>query len=137
MRFDSLSADPFGHADLAVRNTGIPNVARLTSWRKHHRPAAARAAAMLAFAAGLLVAVVGAWVADEPARPRTDTVRFQPVAEQFAPPNQPDLSASNARFIDQLYRELVGPPAAISWSSRRPATPNDAAAESVRRWGSR
>jgi hypothetical protein len=143
MRFDSLSADPFGHADLAVRNTGIPNVAPLTSWRKHHRPAAARAAAMLAFAAGLLVAVVGAWVADEPARPRptierprTDTVRFQPVAEQFAPPNQPDLSASDARFIDQLYRELVGPPAATSSSSRRPAAPSDAAG-SVRRWGPR
>ena len=144
MNFDSLSADPFGHSDLAVKNAGIPNVAPLTSWHKHHRPAAARAAAMLAFAAGLLVAALGAWAADEPARLRptveragTDIVRFQPTAEQLAPPNQPDIGASDARFIDQLYRELIGPPPATSSNSRRRAAPNDDAAGSVRRWGPR
>ncbi len=144
MNFDRLSADPFGHSDLAVKNAGTPNLAPLTSWHKHHRPAAARAAAMLAFAAGLLVAALGAWAADEPARPRptveragTDIVRFRPTAEQFAPPNQPDISASDARFIDQLYRELIGPPPATSSSSSRRAAPNDDAAGSVRRWGPR
>ena len=145
MNFDDLSADPFGHTDLAVKYAGIPNVTPLTSWDKHHRPAAARTAAMLAFAAGLLVAALGAWAADELARPRptveragTDIVHFQPIAEQFAPPNQPDISASDARFIDQLYRQLISPPPpATSTSSRRRAAPNDAAAGSVRRWGPR
>jgi hypothetical protein len=126
MRFDSLSADPFGHRDLAVKN------------------AAARAAVMLAFAAGLLVGALGAWAADEPARPRptveragTDIVRFQPTAEQFAPPNQPDISASEGQFIDQLYRQLIGPPPATSSSSRPRPAPNGDAAGSVRRWGPR
>jgi hypothetical protein len=144
MNVDSLCADPFGHSDLAVKNVGIRHVAPLTSWRKRHRPAAARAAAMLAFAAGLLVAALGASAADQPARPRptveqtgTDIVRFQPTAEQFAPPNQPDIGASHARFIDQLYRELIGPPPATSSSSRRRPAPNGDAAGSVRRWGPR
>ena len=144
MNFGSLSADPFGHTDLAVKNPGIANVAPLKSWHKHHRPTAAHAAAMLAFAAGLLVAALGAWAADEPARPRptaeragTDIVRFQPTAEQFAPPNQPDISASDRRFIDQLYRELIGPARATSSSSRRRPVPNGDAAGSVRRWGPR
>jgi hypothetical protein len=144
MTFDSLSADPFGHTDLAIKNAGIPNVAPLTSWHKHRRPATACAAAMLAFAAGLLVAAVGTWAADEPARPRpsveragANSVRFQATAEQFAPPNQPDISASDARFIDQLYRELIGPPSAASSSSRLRAAPNNGAAGSVRRWGPR
>lgn len=144
MNSGSLSADPFGHTDPAVKNAGIPNVAPLTSWQKHHHPAAARAAAMLAFAAGLLVAALGAWAADEPARPRpnaeranADIVRFQPTADQLAPPNQPDIGSSSARFIDQLYRELIGPPVATSSSSRRRAAPNDDAAGSVRRWGPR
>ena len=144
MNLDSLSADAFGNTDLAVTNAGIPNVAPLTSWHKHRRPVAAGAAAMLAFALGLLVAALGAWAADEPARPRptveragTDVVRFQPTAEQFAPPNQPDLSSRGARFIDQLYRELIGPPSPNSSSSRGRAAPNDGAAGSVRRWGPR
>jgi hypothetical protein len=126
MRFDSLSADPFGHRDLAVKN------------------AAARAAVMLAFAAGLLVGALGAWAGDEPARPRptveragTDIVRFQPTAEQLAPPNQPDISASEGQFIDQLYRQLIGPPPATSSSSRPRPAPNGDAAGSVRRWGPR
>jgi hypothetical protein len=99
---------------------------------------------MLAFAAGLLVAALGASAADQPARPRptvertgTDFVRFQPTAEQFAPPNQPDINASHARFIDQLYRELIGPPPATSSSSRRRPAPNGDAAGSVRHWGPR
>jgi hypothetical protein len=144
MNFDTLSADPFGHCDLAVKNPGIPNVSPLKSWHKHHRPAAVRAAAMLAFAAELLVTAPGAWAADEPARPRptveragTGIVRFQPIAEQFAPPNQPDISASDGRFIDQLYRELIGPARGTSSSSRRRPAPNGDAAGSVRRWGPR
>ena len=144
MNFDSLSADPFGQVDFVVKNAGIPNVRPLTSRHKQHRPAAARAAAMLAFVAGLLITALGAWAADEPARPRptveragTDVVRFQPTAEQFAPPNQPGFSASGARFIDQLYRQLIGPPPATSSSSRRRAAPNDNAVGSVRRWGPR
>ena len=144
MNLDSLSADVFGNTDLAVTNAGIPNVAPLTSRHNHYRPAAASAVAMLAFAAGLLVAALGAWAADEPARPRptveragTDIVRFQPTAEQFAPPNQPDISPSDAGFIDRLYRELIGPAHATSSTSRRQAAPNDGAAGSVRRWGPR
>jgi hypothetical protein len=102
MNLDSLSADPFGRTDLAVKN-GISNVAPLTSWHKHRRPAAARAAATLAFAAGLLAAALGAG-AHEPARVQptaerasTDSVRVQPIAQQFALPNQPNVSASDAR----------------------------------------
>ena len=103
-----------------------------------------RSAAVLAFAAGLLVAALGAWAANEPARPRTnverartDIVRFQLTADQFAPPNQPDIGARDARFIDQLYRELIGPPPATSSSSRDRAAPNGDAGGSVRRWGPR
>jgi hypothetical protein len=143
MRFDSPSADAVGQVDFVVNKPGIPNVAPLTPWRKH-RAAVSRAAAMLAFALGLFVNTLGAWAADEPARPRpaveragTDIVRFQPTAEQFAPPNRPDTSAGDARFIDQLYRELIGPPPATSSSSRRRAAPNDDAAGSVRRWSPR
>ena len=142
MRFDSLSADAVGQVDFVANKAGIANGAQLTPWRKN-RAAVSRAAAMLAFALGLLVAALGA-AADEPARPRptveragTDFVRFQPTAEQFAPPTQPDISASDARFIDQLYRQLIGPPPATSSSPRRRAAPNDDAAGSVRRWGPR
>jgi hypothetical protein len=146
MNFDSLSADPFGRTDLAVKN-GISNVAPLTSWHKRRRPAAARAAATLAFAAGLLVAALGAG-AHEPARVQptaerasTDSVRVQPIAQQFALPNQPNVSASDARTVDELYRLLIGPPPATSSSScsssRLRAAPNDDAAGSVRRWGPR
>jgi hypothetical protein len=102
---------------------------------------------MLAFAAGLLVAAVGAPAADEPARSRptaeragTDSVRVQPTARQFAPPNLPDVSASDASDIDKLYRQLIGPPPATSsasrWSSRFRTAPSDNAAGSVRRWAS-
>jgi hypothetical protein len=111
--------------------------------RNKDRPAVSRAAAMLAFAAGLIVAALEAG-AEQPARPQptaaragTDIVRVQPTAEQFAPPNQPDVSASDARFTDQLYRQLIGPPTTTSSSSRLRAAPNDDAAGSVRHWGPR
>jgi hypothetical protein len=142
MRFDRLSADAVRQVDFVVNKPRIPNVAPLTPRRKH-RTAVSRAAAMLVFAAGLLVTSLGAG-ADEPARAQatavrtvTDSVRGQPTAEQFAPPNRPDIGASDARSIDQLYRELIGPPPATSSSSRRRAAPNDDAAGSVRRWGPR
>jgi hypothetical protein len=142
MRFDSRSTDAVVQSDLVVNNAGISNVALLRPWHKG-RPAAGRAAAMLAFAAGLLVAALGAG-ANEPARAQptvaragTDIVRFQPTAQQFAPPNQPEISASDASFIDQLYRQLIGPPPAASSNSRLRAAPNDAAAGSVRHWGPR
>ena len=68
MMFDSRSADAVGQVDLVSDNAGIANVAPLTQWHKD-RPVAGRAAAMLAFAAGLLVAALGGRAADEPARP--------------------------------------------------------------------
>ena len=71
MRFDSRSTDAVVQSDLVVNNAGISNVALLRPWHKG-RPAAGGAAAMLAFAAGLLVAALGAWAADESARPRAD-----------------------------------------------------------------
>ena len=142
MKFNSDSAGAFGQVDIVVDNAGVPNLAPLTPWHKD-RPAAGRAAAMLAFAAGLLVAALGARAADEPARPRptaeragTDSVRVQPTAKQFAPPNQPDISASDASDIDKLYRQLIGPPPATSSDSRLWAAPSDDAAGSVRRWAS-
>ena len=139
MKFDSRSADAVGQVNFVVNKAGIPNVAPLTTWRKD-RAAVSRAAAMLAFAAGLLVAALGAG-ADEPARAQpaaeragTDSVRGQPTAKQFAPPNQPDVGASDARTVDALYRLLIGPPPATSSSSRLRTAPNDDAAGSVRRW---
>jgi hypothetical protein len=104
-----------------------------------------RAAAMLAFAAGLLVAALGAG-ANEPARPQptaeragTDSARVQPTAKQFALPNRPDISASDARTVDAPYRLLIGPQPATSSDSRSStptfgAAPRDNVAGSVRRW---
>jgi NAD(P)-dependent dehydrogenase (short-subunit alcohol dehydrogenase family) len=133
MKFDSRSADAFGQVDIVVNNAGIPNVAPLTAWHKD-RPAAGRAAAMRAFAAGLLVAALGARAADEPARPQptaeravADSVRVQPTAKQFAPPNQPDVSASDASAIDKLYRQLIGPPPPTSSGSRSSTPPSGSA----------
>ena len=146
MKFEGRPADAFGQVDLVVNDAGIPNVAPFTP-RHEDGPAAGSAAAMLAFAAGLLIAALGARAADEPARPQptaertgTDSLRVQPTAKQFAPPNQPDGSASHASDIDKLYRQLIGPlPATSSGSrssSRLRAAPNDDAAGSVRRWAS-
>ena len=138
MKSDSLSADAVGQVDFVVNKARIPNAAPLTP-RHKDRAAVSRAAAMLAFAAGLLVAALGARAA-EPARAQptaeraaTDSVRGQPTAKQFAPPNQPDVSASDARTVDALYRLLIGPPPATSSSSRLRTAPNDDAAGSVRR----
>jgi hypothetical protein len=71
---------------------------------------------MLAFAAGLLAAAIGARAAEERARLQptaekvcTDSVRAQPAAKQLAPPNQPDVSARDACTVDELYRLLIGP----------------------------
>ena len=145
MKFDRRSR-AFGQVDIVVNNAGVPHVAPLSP-RQKDRAAAGRAAAMLAFAAGLLVAALGARAADEPARPQptaeragTDSVRVQPTARQFAPPNQPDVSASDAGYVDELYRQLIGPPPATSSGSRSStrlrAAPSDDAAGSVRRWAS-
>jgi hypothetical protein len=146
MKFDSRSADAVRHVDFVVNKPGIPNVAPLSP-RLKHRLVGVGAAAMLAFAVGLLVAIFGARAADAPAKPQhaaeraaTDSVRVQPTAKQFAPPNQPTLNARDASDIDQLYRQLMGPAPATSSgsgsSTRLRAVPSDdAAAGSVRRWG--
>ena len=145
MKFDSRFAAAVMQVDFVVNRPGIPNVAPLSP-RLKHRLVGVGAAAMLAFAVGLLVAVFGA-LADEPARPRPPaeragphSVRGQPTAQQFAPPNQPDVSDSDARTVDALDRLLVIPsPATTSGSrsiSRLRAAPRDDAAGSVRRWTS-
>jgi hypothetical protein len=151
MKFDNHSDDAFRQIGGGVNNAGLPNVASLTPWRKD-RPAAGRTAAMLAFAAGFLVAAVGAWAADAPVRPQptaaragADSVRAQPTARQFAPPSQPDASDRDSIYVDELYRELIGPPSAPASGSRsstraqaapRPAAPRDDAAGSIRHWAS-
>ena len=56
-----------------------------------------------------------------------DSVRVQPTAKQFAPPNQPDVSAREASDIDKLDRQLIGPPAAASSGSRSSALPSGSA----------
>jgi hypothetical protein len=132
MKFDCRFVDAFGQVDFVVNKPGFPKVP-LLSPRLKHRLVAGGAAAMLAFAVGLLVAVFGALAAD-------DSVRGQPTAEQFAPPNQPDVGASEARTVDALYRQLIGSSPAITSgsrsSSRLRAAPRDDAAGSVRRWTS-
>src|SRR5262245_40702834 len=118
MIFDSRSAGAFGQTDLVVNNTGISYLSPLTP-RRTHRLAVSRAA-MLAFAVGFFVAAHGA-AADESARPQptaerpgTDSARVQPTAKRFTPPNQLDISPSDARTVDALYRLLTGPqPAAF------------------------
>ena len=85
---------------------------------------------ILAFAAGLHIAAIGALAGDEHARlqpnveqVRTDCHCMQPTAEQFAPPNQPDVNPNAARAVDELYRLLMGPQPANSpdfHSSTRP-----------------
>jgi hypothetical protein len=140
MKFDRRSA--FGLVDIVVSYAGVQRAAPLAP-RQKDRAAAGLGAAMLAFAAGLLVAAIGAPAAGEPARPQPtadrvgeDSVRVQPTASQFAPRNQPDVSASDARYVDELYRRLIGPPPATSSGYRLRAAPSDDAAGSVRRWTS-
>jgi len=143
MKRDRRSSDAVRQVNLVFNKPGTPNVALLPP-RLKHRLIAGAAAAMLAFAVGLLVAVFGARAAAEPARPQptaergsTDRVRVQPTAKEFAPPNQPDVSATGARDIDLLYRQLIGPPAATSSGShsktRLLAAPHDDAAGSLGR----
>ena len=74
MKFNSDSAGAFGQVDIVVDNAGVPNLAPLTPWHKD-RPAAGRAAAMLAFAAGFLVAALGARAAGQAARPHPSAER--------------------------------------------------------------
>jgi hypothetical protein len=116
MKFDTSSADAFGQMDVVVSNASLPHVTSL-ALRHKDGPAAGRSAVKLTFAVGFLVAAAGAWAADGPVRPQpiaeladTDSVRGQPTARQFAP--QPDRSASDAIYVDELYRQLIGPPPA-------------------------
>src|SRR5712671_1829640 len=111
MKFNSCSADAFGQVDVAVNNAGIPNLAPLAAWQKD-RSTAGRAVAMLAFAAGLLVAALGARAGDEPARlwptaerAGTDSVRVQPTAKQFAPAQ----SARRQRQRRERHRQALSP----------------------------
>lgn len=53
----------------------------------------------------------------------TDGVHVQPTASQFMPPHRPDVSASAARDIDALYRQLIGPKPSDSGSSARAVSP--------------
>jgi len=142
MKFDSCSADAFRQVDLFLNKPGIPKGA-LLSPRLKHRLVAGGAAALLAFAVGLLVAVFAAWAADEPARPRptaeragTDSVRLRPTANQFVLPSQPGVSDRDSIYVDELYRQLIGPPTTSSGSgsgSRLRAAPSDDAGGSIRR----
>jgi len=91
----------------------------------HEALAAGHTAATLALAAGLLLAAPVARADDGSAHGQqtvegagTDRVRVQPTARQFAPPNQPDVSAREARDIDALYHQLIGPKPATSPDSR-------------------
>lgn len=118
------------HARLVTAEDLEREADRLEKIARKDRVAVSRAAAMLAFAAGLLVAAIGAG-ADEPTRSQptvkragTDSVRAQPTAKLFAPPHQPDDSAGAARVVDELYRQLIGPPPAISPDSRPSAPPS-------------
>jgi hypothetical protein len=86
---------------------------------------------MLAFAAGLLAAAIGARAAEEPARSQPtadrvhmDSVRRQPTEKQFAPPNQPDVNPNDARAVDELYRLLIGPQPANSSDFRSSTRPS-------------
>jgi hypothetical protein len=146
MNLDSRSTDAVRQVNLVFNKPGIPKLG-LIPLRLKHRLIASAAAAMLAFAVGLLVAVFGARASDEPTRPQptaepagAGSVRRQPTAREFVPPNQPDVSDSAARDIDLLYRQLIGPPAATSPGShantRLRAPPSDDVPGNLRRWAS-
>jgi hypothetical protein len=84
---------------------------------------AGRAVAILAFAAGLCVAAL-ATAADEPARPQPTAERgvpTRPTAKPFAPPGLPEFSAGDARVVDELYCQFIGPQLVTPSDSRRPA----------------
>ena len=113
MKFYSRSPNLFGQVDIFVDNVGISNVARFA--QRHKGAATGRAAAILAFTAGLLIAALAAQAEDAPVQPQptaeqagSDNLRVQPTEKQSAPPFQPDLSAGDARYVDELYRQLTG-----------------------------
>jgi hypothetical protein len=127
----AFAADALRQVDLGIGNAGIPEVASLTARHKVCHRTAGRAAAMLAFAAGLLVAAIGAGAGDGPARLQptaeragTDCVRAQPADQQFAPPRKPDVSTADARCVDALYHMLIGPQPANSPDRRSTIRPS-------------
>jgi len=133
MKVDSCSHDALGQVDLVVNAADVLTVASPMPSHKD-RPAAGHPAAMVAFVAGLLVAALGAG-ADEPARSYpiagrggTAGIHGQPTAQQFAPPNQLDVSANHAGTVDALYRLLMGPQPTI-FSDSLSATPPSSSAE--------
>ena len=70
--------------------------------------------ALLAFAAGLLVAAPKG----SSGRAGTNSMRGQPVSRQFGLADQPDVSASEARAVDEISRLLSGPQKETSAGSR-------------------
>ena len=134
MKFDSCSADAFAQVDLVLNKPGIPKGALLSPQLKHRLMAGA-VAALLAFAVGLLIAAFGARAADEPGQPgpaRTGSVRLQPTAKQLALPSQPSVSDRDSIYVDELYRQLIGPPSATSPGSGLRAAPSADAGGNVR-----
>jgi hypothetical protein len=125
---------------------GIDHLSAATKPTEYIMKFDSRAAAMLAFAAGLLVAALGAG-ANEPARPQptaeragTDSARVQPTAKQFAlpigPTSAPTTRAPSTRHIAcslvRSRRPRRIPARALQPSGQRYAiTPG-----SVRRWTS-
>ncbi len=86
----------------------------------HKEVAAFAAAALVAFAAGLLAAAIGARAADEPTqhqppaeRAGTNSVHGEPTDRQFAPPNRPDVTVGDASTRHIAYSS------AHSWRTRR------------------
>ena len=112
MKFDSRSADTFWQVDLVVNKPGIPKIA-LLSPRLKLRLVAGGAAALLAFAVGLLVAVFGA-LADEPARPR-------PAAERAGNPASWEARLSTAKDLERKADHLEKVAARGQVSSRNGA----------------
>jgi hypothetical protein len=134
--FESATAHLFAHIKKDAGNIPLRDRAARSGNRWRQRESRAndrpllltggyRTVAMLALAAGLLLPVSVAWADHGPAHRRevveevcTDCVHVQPTARQFAPPYRSDVSASAAREIDALYRELIGTEPATSPGSR-------------------
>jgi hypothetical protein len=92
MTFDSGSA-ALQPVDLVVSHAGVPDRTAFMPWRNYRS-----AAAMLAFVAGLLLAAVAGLtrrrgLRGTAERAGMDGARVQPTANQFVPPDQPDVSA--------------------------------------------
>jgi hypothetical protein len=141
-----MAADPFGDIPVAtggkhdygiVRDSlnGAGDATRrhgkikwLHVW--HEEVAAFAAAALVAFAAGLLAAG-GARAADEPTQLRppteragTNSVHGEPTDRQFAPPNRPDVTVGDAHIVGALYRPIIGPQLANSSDPRSGTRPS-------------